>query len=171
MREEITMAEIKAFVGRVSAPAHGEWFDFPVSEEEVRKVLGISEEEDVELMISDYEAPVKISEYSSIRELNELVEKLDELPKDIEEHAGEIMDYFDISLDELLDHKEDIIFYPEVYTNKDLGEYIVDNIYGSVNSLPKEQIELYFDFDSFGRDVRLGNSVAFLDGGAFELNW
>lgn len=165
------MTEFKAFVGRVLAPADGEWFTFPVSEGEIRRKLGIAEHDDVELIISDYEAPVSISEYSSIRELNELAEEFDELPEDLQKHAGQIVDYFGISLKELLEHKEDVSFYPEVSTDEELGEYIVDNIYGSVASLPKEQLESYFDYDSFGRDVRIGDSVAFLDGGACELNW
>ena len=35
----------------------------------------------------------------------------------------------------------------------DLGYYLVDNIYGSIDNIPKEEIDQYFDYEALGRDL------------------
>ena len=77
--------EIKAFVTNLGkyneGELIGEWVTFPIDEDqqtELFKRIGINEQYE-EYFITDYEAPdgMKISEYSSITELNEMAEKLD----------------------------------------------------------------------------------------------
>ena len=41
----------------------------------------------------------------------------------------------------------------EVYSERELAEYIVDNIYGSVSELGENTLHSYFDYEAFGRDL------------------
>ena len=54
--------------------------------------------------------------------------------------------------------------YPEVATDRDLGQYIVDEI---GFELSRETLERYFDYEKFGRDVRLEEGGSFVDKGYF----
>lgn len=59
---------------------------------------------------------------------------------------------------------DDCWLYPEVATDRDLGEYIVDEI---GFELSRETLERYFDYEKFGRDVRLEEGGSFVDKGYF----
>lgn len=59
---------------------------------------------------------------------------------------------------------DDCWLYPEVATDRDLGEYIVDEI---GFELSRETLEKYFDYEKFGRDVRLEEGGSFVDKGYF----
>lgn len=59
---------------------------------------------------------------------------------------------------------DDCSLYPEVATDRDLGEYIVDEI---GFELSRETLENYFDYEKFGRDVRLSEGGSFVDKGYF----
>lgn len=54
--------------------------------------------------------------------------------------------------------------YPEVATDRDLGEYIVGEI---GFELSRETLERYFDYEKFGRDVRLEEGGSFVNKGYF----
>ena len=45
-------------------------------------------------------------------------------------------------------------------TKRELGEYVVDDVYGGVEELGKQTISNYFNYDSFARDLVLGGDVA-----------
>lgn len=59
---------------------------------------------------------------------------------------------------------DDCWLYPEVATDRELGEYIVDEI---GFELSRETLERYFDYEKFGRDVRLEEGGSFVDKGYF----
>lgn len=59
---------------------------------------------------------------------------------------------------------DDCWLYPEVATDRELGEYIVDEI---GFELSRETLERYFDYEKFGRDVRLEEGGSFVDRGYF----
>ena len=59
---------------------------------------------------------------------------------------------------------DDCWLYPDVSTDRDLGEYIVDEI---GFELSREKLERYFDYEKFGRDVRLEEGGSFVDKGYF----
>lgn len=59
---------------------------------------------------------------------------------------------------------DDCWLYPEVATDRELGEYLVEE--GGVE-LSKEKLLLYIDYEKFGRDVRLEEGGSFVDKGYF----
>lgn len=51
---------------------------------------------------------------------------------------------------------------------RDLGEYWVDAI-GGVSNLPREQRDMYFDYEAYGRDIALDSSGGFSSYGYVEI--
>ena len=51
----------------------------------------------------------------------------------------------------------------EASNDKELGEYVIDN-YGGFECLSDEQMQSYFDYERFGRDIRLEGSAIDCDG-------
>ena len=60
--------------------------------------------------------------------------------------------------EDLLDELDEFDLLPDVEDDEDLGYYYVEE-YGSID-IP-EHLKNYFDYEAFGRDVRLENSCLF----------
>ena len=59
---------------------------------------------------------------------------------------------------------DDCSLYSDVSTDRELGEYIVEDM---GVELSRETLECYFDYEKFGRDVRLEEGGSFVDKGYF----
>ena len=143
----------------------GEYLSFPTTTEEVQALLkriGIDGVRYEEIFITDYETDIPglydcLGEYESIDELNYLAELLDGLSKSemdifcaaVEkgEHSGSIKDL--INLTQNLDCYD---FYPGVTDDETLGRIYVEDI--AAIEVP-EHLLPYFDYEAYGRDVRL----------------
>lgn len=146
----------------------GEWVELPVSDEELQEVykrIGISDEPNEdgtyyeETFITDYESDIPglhIDEYDSISNLNEIaesVENLDDYDLKIFKNAVEA-GYIDA--DDIADFDpDDFYLYEDVSDDGELGEIIIDELYGSPSGLDSETLERYFDYDAYGRDIDL----------------
>ena len=93
---------------------------------------------------------------------NELAENLEDVDEDIvlsfiESDSSDPKDLANAEFD-------DCWLYPEVATDRELGEYIVEDM---GVELSKETLQNYFDYEKFGRDVRLSEGGSFVDKGYF----
>ena len=134
----------------------------PISSEEVAERFGY-EGEDIEVMIDSIEClPTLNCEGLTLDLANELAENLE----DVDE--GIVLSFIESNSSdpkELLNAEfDDCWLYPEVATDRELGEYIVDEI---GFELSRETLERYFDYEKFGRDVRLEEGGSFVDKGYF----
>ena len=59
---------------------------------------------------------------------------------------------------------DDCSLYTDVATDRELGEYLVEEV---GVELSKEKLLLYIDYEKFGRDVRLSEGGSFVDKGYF----
>ena len=59
---------------------------------------------------------------------------------------------------------DDCNLYPDISTDEELGEYLLDEV---GLELSKQTIQNYFDYEGFGRDVRLEEGGSFVDKGYF----
>lgn len=143
----------------------GEYLSFPTTTEEVQALLkriGIDGVRYEEIFITDYETDIPglydcLGEYESIDELNYLAELLGGLNKSemdifcaaVEkgEHSGSIKDM--INLTQNLDCYD---FYPGATDDETLGHIYVEDI--AAIEVP-EHLLPYFDYEAYGRDVRL----------------
>ena len=147
----------------------GKWVKLPVSEEkldEVLKAIGINEYYE-EYFITDYENEIigigdVISEYSSVQALNELAQRLEDLSDDEADKLGAVLEYeacrsvSDVL--ELLDKLDEFDLLTDVTDDEELGYYYAEE-YCSID-IP-ENIQPYFDYEAYGRDIRLESSCLY----------
>lgn len=134
----------------------------PISSEELAERFGY-EGEEIEVTFDSIEGlPDLDCERLNLDLANELAEKLEDVDEDI------VLSFIELNSSdpkELLNAEfDDCWLYPEVATDRELGEYIVDEI---GFELSRETLERYFDYEKFGRDVRLEEGGSFVDKGYF----
>jgi hypothetical protein len=141
----------------------GKWVKLPVCEDVLDKVLkeiGIDEYYE-EYFITDYENEIigigdVISEYSSVQALNELAQRLEDLSDDEADKLGAVLEYEACrsvsEVLELLDKLDEFDLLTDVTDDEELGYYYAEE-YCCID-IP-EYIQPYFDYEKFGRDVRL----------------
>jgi antirestriction protein len=146
----------------------GEWVKLPVDKDKLQEVLdriGINERYE-EYFISDYDtlfSNLHISEYSSITELNELAKKIDGLADyDYEKLAAVLECESSMSIAEILEIIDDLESFnllAEVEDDETLGEYYAE--VGCIFHNIPDSIQRYFDFEAYGRDIRLEINCCF----------
>ena len=137
-------------------------FSLPVELEYVASEFGY-DVEDVSITIQSIEElPDLDVERSPLFVFNELAEKLEDVDEDI------VLSFIesDSSDPKALANAEfdDCRLYPDVATDRDLGEYVVEEL---GVELSKETLQNYFDYEKYGRDVRLSEGGSFVDKGYF----
>lgn len=135
----------------------GDWFSFPLDEEEIAERIGLNAQYE-EYAIHDTDSiPMDIPEYISIEELNNLYELMEELPEPVFENLKELLSYF-CTLEELVEYKDDIIFYPECNSMEDVARFYVEEL-GMLSEIP-EYLRDYIDYDAYGRNLEInGNFI------------
>jgi len=147
----------------------GKWVKLPVCEDVLDKVLkeiGINEYYE-EYFITDYENEIigigdVISEYSSVQALNKLAQRLDDLSANDADKLGAVLEYEACTsvsdVLELLDRLDEFDLLTDVNDDEDLGYYYAEE-YCSI-AIP-EHIQPYFNYEAYGRDIRLESSCLY----------
>lgn len=148
----------------------GKFAKLPIEEKDLQGVLkeiGIDGINYEEYFISDIETDISglsesISEYTSIRELNELARRFCELDESDSvkltailesERYGNIYDII-TTINELNEWE----LYSDIENEEDLGRLFADE-YESL-SIP-DNVKPYFDYEAYGRDLRLEMNCSF----------
>ena len=137
-------------------------FSLPVAPEYVASEFGY-DVGDVSITIQSIEELSDLDcERLNLDLANELAENLEDVDEDIvlsfiESDSSDPKDLANAEFD-------DCWLYPEVATDRELGEYIVEDM---GVELSKETLQNYFDYEKFGRDVRLSEGGSFVDKGYF----
>lgn len=155
----------------------GEWVKLPVPEDKLETILdhiGINDQYE-EFFISDYESAfpnLTISEYASIQDLNELAEKIEELADFDYDKLGAVLESeSSMTVAEILaiiDDLDSFDFIPDVTDDTSLGEYYAE--VGCIFHGVPEHIQRYFDFESYGRDIRLESNLCYTSYGTIIDN-
>lgn len=134
----------------------------PISSEEVAERFGY-EGQEIEVVFDSIEGlPDLDCERLNLDLANELAEKLEDVDEDIvlsfiESDSSNPSYLASIDFD-------DCYLYRDVATDRDLGEYVVEEL---GVELSKETLKNYFDYEKYGRDVRLSEGGSFVDKGYF----
>ena len=157
----------------------GEYLKFPTTVEEVQALfsrIGIDGKQYEEYFITDYDSDIlgltdHLGEYESLDELNYLAHLLEEMtPAELEkleavmdagEYTSSVKDL--INLTQNLDCFE---FYPGVEDDETLGRIYVEDM--EAIDIPDHLLP-YFDYEAYGRDVRINEDGHFAPGG-YVLN-
>lgn len=134
----------------------------PCSSEEVAERFGY-EGQEIEVTIDLIEGlPLLNCEGLTLDLANELAENVEDVEEDlvlsfIESNSPDPKYLASVNFD-------DCYLYPDVDTDRELGEYLVEEL---GVELSKEKLLLYLDYEKFGRDVRLEEGGSFVDKGYF----
>jgi len=134
----------------------------PISIEELAERFGY-EGQEIEVTFDSIEGlPDLDCERLNLDLANELAEKLEDVDEDI------ILSFIESESSDpkvlAITEFDDCSLYADVSTDRELGEYIVDDM---GVKLSREQLERYFDYEKYGRDVRLEEGGSFVDRGYF----
>lgn len=134
----------------------------PISIEELAERFGYEGQEIEVTFDSIEELPDLDCERLNLDLANELAEKLENVDEDIvlsfiESNSSDPKNLLNAEFD-------DCWFYPDITTDRELGEYLVDDM---GVELSREQLERYLDYEKYGRDVRLEEGGTFVDRGYF----
>lgn len=136
----------------------------PISSEEVAERFGYDGEE-IEVTFDSIEGlPDLNCERLTLDLANELAENVEDVEEDLVLSFIE-SDSSDPSYLASVDF-DGCNLYPDISTDKELGEYLVEEV---GVELSKEKLLLYIDYEKFGRDVRLEEGGSFVDKGYFVL--
>ena len=146
----------------------GEWVKLPVPGDKLDEVLGrigINGEYE-EYFITDFEAPfanLNISEYANIKELNDFARRLDEVEEWDKDKLCAVLEMESptgiAGVLDIIDHLDEFDLLAEVENDEELGEYFADEL-GTLSAVP-EHLRSYFDYEAYGRDIRLESTGCF----------
>ena len=134
----------------------------PISSEEIAERFGY-EGEEIEVTFDSIEClPTLNCEGLTLDLANELAENLEDVDEDlvlsfIESESSDPSYLASVDFD-------DCFLYPDVDTDRELGEYLVEEL---GVELSKEKLLRYIDYEKMGRDVRLEEGGSFVDKGYF----
>ena len=134
----------------------GEWVELPVDDnfEQAFQDIGINDEYE-EWFITDYETDfgMSIDEYDDIYELNEIAEELENLDETDKIKVKAYLSYFNGGIDDAINSIDDAMIYYDCSDMTDVAYAYVDEI-GGLDELGENALSTYFDYESFGRDIR-----------------
>ena len=137
-------------------------FSLPADVEYIASEFGYDGEDVVFTIQSIEELSALNCEGLTLELANELAENVEDVDEDlvlsfIESESSDPKYLASVDFD-------DCNLYPDVATDRELGEYLVEEV---GVELSKEKLLLYIDYEKFGRDVRLEEGGSFVDKGYF----
>lgn len=104
---------------------------------------------------------------ANINDINELFNL--EVDMDKLEAYAEFDGFMDVY--KIIHEKWDNIYlYKDIDTFDELGYYYINSILGDISELSREQLERYFDYEAFGRDLDMDTTGAFTHNGYLDAN-
>ena len=146
----------------------GQWVDFPCDEDvfgDILEEIGVDGEEYEEWFATDYECDLsevaqELGEYPDFDELNRVAEALEEWDEGLGEAVINIW-----GVDTLLDSTPDDYLYFEANDDEDIGYYYAEEL-GYLDEVPAN-LRNYFDYEAYGRDIRIDTDSGLSDNGYF----
>lgn len=149
----------------VNSPA--QTFVLPTSLESIKAYFGLDETDDYDNLIIASSSVEFIGENDSLDD----VLKFSELVQDVDEHlVYACHEFFGYDVREFLfyvDSFDNMILLDDVYTNRELGEYWVNEL--GIQNIPRDQLEMYFDYEAYGRDINIENVGGFVADGFLDV--
>ncbi|HBG4551226.1 TPA: antirestriction protein ArdA [Clostridioides difficile] len=128
----------------------GAWFTFPIDQDDVAERIGLHKYYEEYAIHDTDNFPMEISEYISIKELNRIYEMVQELPEYIAEALDEFISHYG-SLEEVVEHKDEVYYYPDCENMTDIAYYYIDELQ-ALGEIPPS-LQNYIDYEAYGRDL------------------
>ena len=144
----------------------GDWFSFPLDEEVIAERIGLNKYYEEYAIHDTDNFPMEISEYISIKELNNIYEMVQELPEYIAEALDEFISHYG-SLEEVAEHKDEVYYYPDCDDMTDVAYYYIDELQ-ALGDIPPS-LQNYIDYEAYGRDLDMGGCFIQTSRGMCEI--
>lgn len=143
------------------------WFTLPIDEETFSERLGVDAESN-DYRITEKELPFaeEVDEDTTVDRLNDFYYTYESLPADLKEDYEELMCQF-TSLDELHQHRHDIIHYSWCKNMADVAKHLLDNdpAFAEID----ERLVRYFNFEAYGQYLDDNGKFIETEHGIYEL--
>jgi antirestriction protein len=137
-------------------------------EDELAKGLGEDYwNQDVIIVDVDSDIHNGVDQYS-VGTLNDLAEEIATLDDSEIEVVAALVNDGGYDIEDAIE-KAPECYVTNAKTDEDLGYYYVEDVYGGPSELGKDTLERYFDYESFGRDIRLEGNFIETDNGYIEV--
>ena len=170
---------IKLYIANLGKYNEGElvgtWITLPVDMDDFTENFLPSIQIDniqYEYAIHDYETDIeglKIGEYDSIEDLNDMAEAYDNLTEDEQKTVSAIIEwgYYNGSnaIQEAIENVDSFRLNENVNSDKELGDYIIEN--GLMGDIP-ENLIFYIDEELVGRDWMMNGECYYSNNGLIE---
>ena len=93
-------------------------------------------------------------------------EMIEELPDYIVECLDEFISHYG-TLEEVVEHKDDIYYYPDCETMTDVAYYYIDELQ-ALGDIPPS-LQNYIDYEAYGRDLDMGGCFIETSRGMCEI--
>lgn len=144
----------------------GAWFTFPIDEDDVAERIGLNKYYEEYAIHDTDNFPMEISEYISIKELNNIYEMVQELPEYIAEALDEFIGHYG-SLEEVAEHIDEVYYYPDCDDMTDVAYYYIDELQ-ALGDIPPS-LQNYIDYEAYGRDLDMGGCFIQTSRGMCEI--
>lgn len=96
----------------------------------------------------------------TIEEANDIYYNVQDIDEEV---VIECLEHVISNYNQVADFNFEDYYLVEASNDEELGQYVIDN-YGGFECLSDEQMQSYFDYERFGRDIRLEGSAIDCDG-------
>lgn len=96
----------------------------------------------------------------TIEEANDIYYNVQDIDEEV---VIECLEHVISNYSQIPDFNFEDYYLVEASNDEELGQYVIDN-YGGFECLSDEQMQSYFDYERFGRDIRLEGSAIDCDG-------
>lgn len=164
--------DAEIFIGAFANPSNGDWVRLPATDEEINKAIekaqtGENGEYYEEVGIFDTSGLGGIDlEYENIHKVNEWVTDIEDagLPDEVVEAL-----IYELGLQYAAEKASngEVEYFEGVHDERDLGHELVDAMGGTEN-LDSNTLEMYFDYEGFGRDTIINDGYVIDNGFAYR---
>ena len=98
--------------------------------------------------------------------VDKMYEMIEELPDYIVECLDEFISHYG-TLEEVVEHKDDIYYYPDCETMTDVAYYYIDELQ-ALGDIPPS-LQNYIDYEAYGRDLDMGGCFIETSRGMCEI--
>lgn len=142
--------------------------EFPADVEDVKYQFGLDDDEydNAEFIVVDSNTNL-IVDHDSIALISAFAELVEDVDDDVVKAVHEVTGY---KARDFVDYDfdfSDCLLLPDINSKSELGHYWVDEL--GIQNIPKDQLEMYFDYEAYGCDIDLENQGGFSSYGYVDI--
>lgn len=143
--------------------------EFPADVEDVKYQFGLDDDDDydnAEFIVVDSNTNL-IVDHDSIALISAFAEMVADVDDNVVKAVHEVTGYKAHDFVEYDFDFSDCSLLPDVNSKSELGHYWVDEL--GVQNISRDQLEMYFDYEAYGRDIDLENQGGFSSYGYVDI--